>query len=49
MTIDTVFLCFAEDSERNDGSLERPLFASANLLKVGWLLRWWWWCFVGEC
>ncbi|EGD78975.1 hypothetical protein PTSG_01948 [Salpingoeca rosetta] len=33
MTIDTVFLCFAEDSERNDGSVSRPLYASTNLLK----------------
>lgn len=33
MTIDTVFLCFAEDSERNDGSIERPLFASDRLIK----------------
>eukprot|EP01147_Barroeca_monosierra_P009697 gene9697-1906_t len=34
MTIDTIFLCFAEDSERNDGSPEKPLYASSSLLKV---------------
>ncbi len=34
MTIDTLFLCFCEDSERNDGSLERPYFMSAKLQEV---------------
>eukprot|EP00056_Hartaetosiga_gracilis_P005755 m.88547 g.88547 ORF g.88547 m.88547 type:complete len:688 (-) comp12269_c2_seq1:238-2301(-) len=32
LVIDCVFLCFAEDSERNDGSLERPLYASKRLI-----------------
>lgn len=33
MCIDTIFICFVEDGERNDGSLERPYFMSDNLLK----------------
>jgi hypothetical protein len=32
MTIDTIFLCFAEDSERNNGK-DKPYFMSSNLLK----------------
>eukprot|EP00055_Hartaetosiga_balthica_P014379 m.78479 g.78479 ORF g.78479 m.78479 type:complete len:649 (+) comp8579_c0_seq1:48-1994(+) len=32
LVIDCIFLCFAEDSERNDGSLERPLYASKTLI-----------------
>ena len=28
MAVDTVFLCFLEDVERNDGSEERPYFMS---------------------
>lgn len=32
--IDTLFLCFLEDSERNDGSYEKPYFMSRSLKKV---------------
>ena len=28
MAVDTLFLCFLEDLERNDGSLEKPYFMS---------------------
>ncbi|KAJ1500068.1 hypothetical protein HMI56_004049 [Coelomomyces lativittatus] len=31
MAIDTIFLCFCEDSERNDGSLQKPYFMSKEL------------------
>jgi len=31
MIVDTVFLCFCEDSERNDGSAAKPYFMSENL------------------
>ncbi|KAG7491600.1 hypothetical protein MATL_G00005370 [Megalops atlanticus] len=34
MCVDTLFLCFLEDLERNDGSAERPYFMSENLLDV---------------
>ena len=34
MAVDTVFLCFLEDSERNDGSAERPYFMSRGLQRV---------------
>ncbi|XP_054896790.1 choline transporter-like protein 2 isoform X3 [Poeciliopsis prolifica] len=34
MCVDTLFLCFLEDLERNDGSSERPYFMSQNLLNV---------------
>uniref|UniRef100_A0A087Y3R0 Choline transporter-like protein n=1 Tax=Poecilia formosa TaxID=48698 RepID=A0A087Y3R0_POEFO len=34
MCVDTLFLCFLEDLERNDGSAERPYFMSQNLLDV---------------
>ncbi|KAF5914355.1 hypothetical protein HPG69_000466 [Diceros bicornis minor] len=34
MCVDTLFLCFLEDLERNDGSAERPYFMSSNLKKV---------------
>ncbi|KAG8235205.1 hypothetical protein J437_LFUL015299 [Ladona fulva] len=34
MAIDTLFLCFLEDSERNDGSAEKPYFMSKNLMKI---------------
>jgi len=33
MMIDTIFICFCEDSERNDGSPQKPYFMSSNLLK----------------
>ncbi|WAR24164.1 CTL1-like protein [Mya arenaria] len=32
ITIDTIFLCFCEDCERNDGSASRPYFMSKNLM-----------------
>ncbi|XP_029620481.1 choline transporter-like protein 2 isoform X1 [Salmo trutta] len=31
MCVDTLFLCFCEDLERNDGSLARPYYMSASL------------------
>lgn len=34
MAIDTIYLCFLEDMERNDGSPEKPYFATKNLMKV---------------
>ncbi|XP_038209428.1 choline transporter-like 2 isoform X2 [Zerene cesonia] len=34
MAVDTLFLCFLEDCERNDGSPEKPYFMSKNLLKI---------------
>ncbi|KAJ8001745.1 hypothetical protein DPEC_G00172630 [Dallia pectoralis] len=34
MCVDTLFLCFLEDLERNDGSTERPYFMSQNLLTI---------------
>ncbi|XP_022906177.2 choline transporter-like 2 isoform X1 [Onthophagus taurus] len=34
MAIDTLFLCFLEDCERNDGSRERPYFMTKNLMNV---------------
>ncbi|KAG9338747.1 hypothetical protein JZ751_025183 [Albula glossodonta] len=34
MCVDTLFLCFLEDLERNDGTTERPYFMSQNLLEV---------------
>ncbi|KRT83761.1 hypothetical protein AMK59_3922 [Oryctes borbonicus] len=34
MAIDTLFLCFLEDSERNDGSPEKPFFMSKNLMRI---------------
>ncbi|EGG13327.1 solute carrier family 44 protein member 2 [Cavenderia fasciculata] len=33
MTIDTMLLCFCEDSSKNDGSAERPYFMSKRLKK----------------
>ena len=32
MTIDTIFLCFCEDSERNDG-ITKPYFMSKGLME----------------
>lgn len=32
MTIDTIFLCFCEDCERNDG-LSRPYYMSRGLME----------------
>jgi len=34
MAIDTIFLCFLEDCERHDGSLEKPYFMSKKLRKI---------------
>ncbi|KAF7465532.1 hypothetical protein GHT09_004063 [Marmota monax] len=34
MCVDTLFLCFLEDLERNDGSAERPYFMSSALKKL---------------
>uniref|UniRef100_A0A8C9WSK5 Choline transporter-like protein n=1 Tax=Scleropages formosus TaxID=113540 RepID=A0A8C9WSK5_SCLFO len=34
MCVDTLFLCFLEDLERNDGSMERPYYMPESLLKV---------------
>ena len=32
--IDTLFLCFLEDCDRNDGSSEKPYFMSKRLKKL---------------
>lgn len=32
--VDTLFLCFLEDCERNDGSIDRPFFMSKRLMKI---------------
>ncbi|XP_057666374.1 choline transporter-like 2 isoform X2 [Diorhabda carinulata] len=34
MAVDTLFLCFLEDCERNDGSAEKPYYMSRNLMKI---------------
>nr|XP_039269182.1 choline transporter-like protein 2 isoform X1 [Styela clava] len=34
MAVDTIFLCFLEDLERNDGTPERPYFANKELLEL---------------
>jgi len=34
MAVDTLFLCFLEDLERNDGSLEKPYYMSKSLKKI---------------
>ena len=34
MAIDTIFLCFCEDCERNDGTLARPYFMTDKLKKI---------------
>jgi len=34
MAADTIFLCFLEDLERNDGSVEKPYFMGKGLRKV---------------
>ncbi|KAG7279697.1 hypothetical protein CRUP_011629 [Coryphaenoides rupestris] len=36
MCVDTLFLCFCEDLERNDGSAERPYFMSSTLHDILW-------------
>ncbi|KAK1788942.1 hypothetical protein P4O66_015855, partial [Electrophorus voltai] len=34
MCVDTLFLCFLEDLERNDGSAEKPYYMSKSLMKI---------------
>lgn len=34
MCVDTLFLCFLEDLERNDGSQQKPYYMSKNLMKI---------------
>lgn len=34
MAVDTLFLCFLEDCERNDGSTEKPYRMSKDLMKI---------------
>lgn len=34
MAVDTLFLCFLEDIERNDGSAEKPYYMSKDLRKI---------------
>ncbi|XP_031441993.1 choline transporter-like protein 4 [Clupea harengus] len=34
MCVDTLFLCFLEDLERNDGSMQKPYYMSKNLMKI---------------
>ncbi|XP_074595594.1 choline transporter-like 2 isoform X2 [Brevipalpus obovatus] len=34
MAVDTIFLCFLEDCERNDGSAARPYYMSKELMKI---------------
>ncbi|KAI0213012.1 Choline transporter-like protein 2 [Lamellibrachia satsuma] len=34
MGVDTVFLCFLEDLERNDGSAEKPYYMSKDLMEL---------------
>lgn len=34
MAVDTLFLCFLEDCERNDGTPQKPYFMSKNLMKI---------------
>ena len=32
--IATIFICFLEDLERNDGSAQKPYFMSKSLMKI---------------
>ncbi|XP_037084148.1 choline transporter-like 2 [Pollicipes pollicipes] len=34
MAVDTLFLCFLEDLERNDGTEEKPYFMSKDMMKI---------------
>jgi len=34
MAVDTLFLCFLEDLERNDGSMEKPYYMSKSLKRI---------------
>ncbi|XP_047427016.1 choline transporter-like protein 2 isoform X2 [Mugil cephalus] len=36
MCVDTLFLCFCEDLERNDGSAARPFYMSSTLREILW-------------
>ena len=36
MIIDTLFICFCEDSERNDGSIDKPYYMSDTLMEVSY-------------
>ncbi|XP_026204285.1 choline transporter-like protein 2 isoform X1 [Anabas testudineus] len=36
MCVDTLFLCFCEDLERNDGSASRPYYMSSSLREILW-------------
>ncbi|XP_055008394.1 choline transporter-like protein 2 isoform X2 [Boleophthalmus pectinirostris] len=36
MCVDTLFLCFCEDLERNDGSAARPYYMSSTLREILW-------------
>uniref|UniRef100_A0AAX7V5D4 Choline transporter-like protein n=1 Tax=Astatotilapia calliptera TaxID=8154 RepID=A0AAX7V5D4_ASTCA len=36
MCVDTLFLCFCEDLERNDGSAARPYYMSPSLREILW-------------
>ncbi|MEQ2201199.1 hypothetical protein XENOCAPTIV_008954, partial [Xenoophorus captivus] len=39
MCVDTLFLCFCEDLERNDGSAERPYYMSSTLHEILWKVK----------
>jgi hypothetical protein len=34
MAVDTLFLCFLEDIERNDGTAEKPYYMSKDLRQI---------------
>uniref|UniRef100_A0A4W5N4C1 Choline transporter-like protein n=1 Tax=Hucho hucho TaxID=62062 RepID=A0A4W5N4C1_9TELE len=34
MCVDTLFLCFLEDLERHDGTVQKPYYMSKNLMKI---------------
>ena len=34
MAVNTIFICFLEDLERNDGSKERPYYMSRSLRQI---------------
>merc|ERR550519_3168387 len=34
MAIDTLFLCFLQDLEMNDGSAEKPYYMSADMMRI---------------
>uniref|UniRef100_A0A674ECD2 Choline transporter-like protein n=1 Tax=Salmo trutta TaxID=8032 RepID=A0A674ECD2_SALTR len=34
MCIDTLFICFLEDIERNDGTMQKPYYMSRNLMRI---------------